>query len=87
MLMQFFGFVLISFLVVSVILNEKKMFAYNNMSPLTDLFNPLHSSITAVNKEQRAVHLGCCGCLTVLGMAAFSRGAAAQLFTLWLCLQ
>lgn len=42
MLLQFFGFVLISFLVVSVILNEKKIFAYNNVSPVTDLFNPLH---------------------------------------------
>lgn len=42
MLMQFFGFLLISFLVVSVILNERKMFAYNNVSPVTDLFNPLH---------------------------------------------
>lgn len=42
MLMQFLGLVLISFLVVSVILNERKMFAYSNVSPVTDLFNPLH---------------------------------------------
>jgi len=44
MLMQLFGFVLISFLVVSVVLNESKMFAYNIVSPETDLsFSPCPS--------------------------------------------
>lgn len=42
MLIQFFGFVLISFSVVSFFLSERKISAYNDVSPVTDLFNPLH---------------------------------------------